>query len=316
MTVTARCLLTLALMLFVAAGAFAQEPSTAASTTTGSPSEAKNPESSEAGSAETSSTTAAVPEAAQATEPSSYEVRNHFTAVLGRHPHELPQILKLDPSLLTNEAFMSGYPAVAQFVQKHPEIIRNPRFYLAEYPYPGQHDSSGLDDIVEMILVFSGFALAAFALGWFIRTIIEQKRWNRLNRTQTDVHTKILDRFGTSQELLEYIRTPAGTKFLESAPIPLHADKPVRPAPQSRVLWSIQLGVIIAAGALGMILVSFRFEGETAQGLFAMGAIAFSVGAGFIASAMVSIAMARRLSGWQEPGSATQGPLDDAGLVR
>ncbi|HJX29810.1 MAG TPA: hypothetical protein VJ885_18055 [Thermoanaerobaculia bacterium] len=40
------------------------------------------------------------------------------------------------------------------------------------------------------------------------------------------MHNKILDRFNTTEQLLEYIRTPAGSKFLESAPIPLHVERP------------------------------------------------------------------------------------------
>jgi hypothetical protein len=133
-----------------------------------------------------------------------------------------------------------------------------------------------------------------------VRTIIEQKRWNRLSKTQAEVHNKILDRFGTTSELLEYVKTPAGTKFLESAPIPLHEEKVPQNAPLARVLWSIQIGVVLAVGALGMLLVSFRFEKESAQGLFAMGMIGFCVGAGFIASAIVSIVLSRRLGLWKE----------------
>ena len=43
------------------------------------------------------------------------------------------------------------------------------------------------------------------ALAWLIRTLIEQRRWKQLSRTQSDVHNKILDRFNTTEQLLEYI---------------------------------------------------------------------------------------------------------------
>ena len=308
MTQTNRLTVLLMLLLVLATGAFAQETSTAATATA-----------EETTTAETATSTAANQAVAPAIPelgPSSYELRSEFTRLLNRYPFELTQILKLDPSLLTNESFMSGYRDLDNFIDKHPEILRNPRFYLAEFPYPGQHNSTLLDRVMEGILVASGFALATFAFAWLIRTVIEQKRWNRLSKQQSEVHNKILDRFGTSQEVLDYIKTPAGSKFLESAPIPLHAERrPSSPisAPLSRIMWSIQIGIVIAIGALGMILVSFRFADETGQGLFAMGAIGFCVGIGFVVSAVVSMGLSRRLGIWEERSAP---PLDESGLVR
>ena len=46
------------------------------------------------------------------------------------------------------------------------------------------------------------------------------RRWSRLSKIQTDVHNKLLDRFTSNEDLLAYIQTPVGRKFLESAPIP------------------------------------------------------------------------------------------------
>ena len=118
-------------------------------------------------------------------------------------------ILKLDPSLLTNDAFMSGYPEVQEFLVQHPELHKNPRFYLAPFNSPAQ-ERSVLDDLFEVLAVVGGIGLTVVALAWLIRTLIEQRRWKQLSRTQSDVHNKILDRFGTSEELLAYVRSPAG----------------------------------------------------------------------------------------------------------
>jgi hypothetical protein len=245
---------------------------------------------------------------------SSYEVRNMFTTLLRNHPWELAMILKLDPSLVSNESFVAGYPDLADFLTKHPEIRRNPRFYLVEFPMPGQGDGV-LDEIFEMLAAMAGIGFAVYALGWFIRTLIEQKRWSKLSKQQAEVHNKILDRFGTSNEVLEYIKTPAGTKFLESAPIPLHTEKPARRflSQNSRVFWSIQVGVIVAIVAMGMLLVSLRFANASGETLFVLGGIGLSVGAGFIASAAVSMIVSRKLGLYQGSGDT---PADDTGLVR
>ena len=54
---------------------------------------------------------------------------------------------------------------------------------------------------------------------------------------QAEVHTKFLDRFSSNEDLLAYIQTPVGRRFLESGPAPVADD--VRPvgAPFSRILF-------------------------------------------------------------------------------
>jgi hypothetical protein len=308
MTLTTRTILILMLVLALAGELIAQEESTST--------------------AETSTTAAAAPETAAETptetedtgNPSPgrhYEVREQLSRLLEQHPDELWMILKLDPALLTNDAFMSGYPEVQELVARHPEILKNPRFYLAEFNSPAQ-DRSVLDDIFAGLAVFGGIGLTVFALGWLVRTLIEQKRWKQLSRTQSDVHNKILDRFGTSEQLLEYIRTPAGGKFLESAPIPLHVERPANGRTSTlatRILWSVQIGVVTAIVGLGMLLLSAVFEKDASQGLFALGAIALCVGAGFIGSAAVSLKLSRRLGLWDDGGAPPEA-IDGTGPVR
>jgi hypothetical protein len=309
MTLTTRTIFILMLVLAPAGELVAQE----APTTAPSPAAPTTP-------AAAATETAAETPTEETGNPSTgrhYEVREQFTRLLQQHPYELWMILKLDPALLTNDGFMSGYPEVQEFLVKHPEILKNPRFYLAHFDSPAQ-DSSVLDNLFELLAVGGGILLTVFALAWLIRTLIEQKRWKQLSRTQSEVHNKILDRFNTTEQLLEYIRTPAGSKFLESAPIPLHVERPASGKMSTlaaRILWSVQLGVVIAIVGLGMLLLSAVFEKDSSQGLFALGAIALCVGAGFIASAAVSLKLSRRLGLWEDGGAPPEA-IDGTGPVR
>lgn len=243
-------------------------------------------------------------------------IRQEFSEMLRLNPPQLAAVLALDPNLLSNQEFLAAYPELDRFVAAHPEIRKNPRFYLSEFQVSG---GGTLDNVLEPLTILFVFVFIALALGWLVRTLIEQKRWSWLSRTQNEVHGKILDRLGSSAELLEYIRTPVGTRFLEAAPIPLHTDQPAHHPPLTRALWSIQIGVVIAAAAIGLLIVSTRFDGETGQGLFAMGVITFFIGAGFIASAGVSLFLSRRLGLWQpsrSPEVASAERFEDSGLVR
>lgn len=297
MSFATRMTQTLIFALATVSGALAQE-------TTTTPASAASDPTATAPAATESTTTTELGRPAEKTEReplSSYELRNQFSSVLRRHPHEVATIFALDPTLLSNDTYLEGYPAVAEFLREHPEIRRNPRFFLAEFGQQQQRHESTLDELIESIAIVAVFVSIAFVLSWIIRTIIEQKRWNRLSRTQSEVHNKILDRFGSSDELLAYIKTPAGAKFLESAPIPLHTERPAANTPWSRPMWSVQIGIIVASAGVGMMLVSIGLDKDAAQAFFSLGVIAFCTGAGFITSAAVSIVLSRRLASWQEP---------------
>ena len=242
-----------------------------------------------------------------------YEVRSELSQLLLQHRSELATILALDPSLLGNRELLAANPEVGSFVAAHPEVLANPDFYLGQFADRRSRSS----DTAEALLLGTIFTLIALSLGWLVKTVVEQKRWSRLARTQSEVHNKILDRFGSSEELLAYVRSPAGARFLESAPIPLHADRPAANPALSRVMWSVQVGVVLAAAAVGVLLVAGRFEADTARGFFALGTIALCLGAGFVASAGASIALSRRLGLWAPPPAGDDGGAADerSGLV-
>lgn len=234
----------------------------------------------------------------------SNEIRNQFSNLLREYPRDVATVLVLEPSLLANETFLAKYPELARFVAGAPEMRSNPKFYLAEFR--AHTDSAFLiDEILEVFFLTGLWIMVVGGLVWIIRTVIEQKRWNRLSARQTDVHNRILERFGTSEELLEYVKTPAGSKYLEAAPIAVSVEK--SRAPLTRIMWSIQLGVVVAIGAIGMLIVGLRFEGETSEALFVIGAIGFCVGLGFIASAAVSLFLSRRLGLWELPPAPNEG---------
>ena len=72
--------------------------------------------------------------------------------------------------------------------------------------------------------------------------IVTSRRWNKLSKVQYEVHSKLLDRFTSNEDLLAYMQTPAGRRFLESAPIRCPTSRDRCGAPFSRILWSVQAG--------------------------------------------------------------------------
>lgn len=242
------------------------------------------------------------------------ETRQEFREVLRRYPPDLSRVLKLDPSLLTNESYMTTYAPVADFVRQHPEIVRNPDYYFEGVWIPEetarQTPSARMwMEILGGIGAFAFFLTSMAVLTWFVKTIVDQRRWSRLSKIQADVHTKLLDRFGSTEELLAYIKTPAGKRFLEAAPISVDATPARMNAPISRILWSLQAGLVLAMLGIGLNFVSDHVEKDVSSPLFAMAMVSLSIGVGFVLSAIVSFFVTRALGLWEVP--ALPAPADE-----
>ena len=251
------------------------------------------------------------------------ETRENLEELIKKLPPAVGRVLRTDPSLLSNDSYLAPYPALAAFLKQHPEVRNSPGFFFEhigpmEFYSPSEPETRESQairiwrDLMEFLAVGGIFVIVTGALIWIIRTIIEQRRWHRASKVHTEVHNKLLDRFTANEDLLAYMQTAAGRRFLESAPLSL--DAPARPvgAPLSRILWSVQVGVVLAAGGLGLLFVSNRVIEEVAQPLFVIGVLALTVGAGFVVSAGASFLLSRRL-GLFEPPAPPREHVESAG---
>jgi uncharacterized protein (DUF2062 family) len=231
------------------------------------------------------------------------ETRRQLEDVLRAYPSTLPRILRMDPTLLNSPDYLQPYPALVAFLTQHPEIKHNPSYFLSSFNegdyrqgYRQTPQDRAIDmwrGAVEAFLIGSVVLIIASGLLWFIKTLIDQRRWSRLSKIQTDVHTKILDRFSSNEDLLAYIQTPAGRKFLESTPINVDAPKAIA-APLGRILWSAQAGAVLTVLGLGLSLVSRTTLEEIAGPLAALGAVVIALGVGFLVSAFLAYTLTRR----------------------
>jgi len=237
------------------------------------------------------------------------ETRERLRQVIEQYSPSLYEVFRHDPSLLRNDQYLASYPGLAAFLQQHPEVGHNPGFFVGEPQWSRNRDprTATIDawrETIEHFTIIGAFGLAALVLTWLIRTFIDYRRWLRLTRIQTDAHTKLLDRLTSNEDLMAYIQSPSGRRFLESAPIALDGGgtKPVS-APVSRILMSLQAGVVLAAGGFGFIYASGRALEDVGPGLFTIGVLAIAFGAGFFASAILAYGLSERL-GLLTPPSA------------
>ena len=251
--------------------------------------------------------------AVTATGASAEETRRDLEELLKQYPPALPRILRLDPSLLSSPDYLKPYPALAAFLAQNPQVGHNPGYFFSEY------DSNSGDprfretaqeravamwrNAIESLMIGLLLMGIAGAVIWLIKTLIEQRRWSRLSKIQTEVHNKLLDRFTANEDLLAYIQTPAGRRFLESAPIPLESPRAIS-APLGRIMWSAQAGAVFTVLGAGLLLVSQNTLEEIAAPLGAFGVVVIALGLGFIASAVLAYFLTRRFGLMADPTAA------------
>jgi hypothetical protein len=233
-----------------------------------------------------------------APEQDAQRTRTELNGLLQRYPPTLGRVLALDPTLLGNESYLEPYPGLRQFLKEHPEVARNPRFFINEAGWAireREPEAQMAERVLDGLGGFLGFGMAIGLLVWLIRTLVDYKRWSRLARVQTEAHTKILDRFTANEDLLAYIQTPAGTRFLESSPIRLDGGTRSVGAPLGRILWSVQGGVVLMAAGFGLQYISGRLPSGAAEPLRALGVLGIAIGIGFLISAAISYGISKRL---------------------
>lgn len=248
------------------------------------------------------------------TDPSATEATREQLLKLLRVSPTLTSVVASDPSLLGNQEYVAkSNPELAKFLAQHPEIGRNPDFYLfadihARGPNRAQalerrvwsgasdepHDSDSyriVNDIVPMLVAFA--VIAAFA--WLIKLLLANRRWAKVFRLQTEVHGKLIDRFGSSQEILNYMQTDAGKRFLEATPIAVDFQPEERwPAVMQRVLMPLTAGTVLTLLGVGLLALRHSVpHGESALLLF--GVVALMPGLGCLIAAGVTWLMAKRL---------------------
>jgi hypothetical protein len=226
------------------------------------------------------------------------ETRRELYQVMRRLPPTLGEILQRDPSLLQRPDYLAPYPALVAFLQQHPEVLRDPAFYFGAITFRERDPAEASIEMFEMILaglaMLTAFSILVSLIVWLVRTVVDHRRWLRLSRVQAEVHTKLMDRLTSNEDLLSYIQTPAGRRFLESAPIAVDGEPRQPAAPLSRIVWSLQAGVVLFALGMGIYLSRGRVPAEVGQGLSVLGTIVVALGLGFAVSAVLAYMITSR----------------------
>ncbi len=248
----------------------------------------------------------------------------------------LTTVVAHDPSLLGDQAYVErNNPELAQFINEHPDIAKNPEFYLFSHldqghgrreqaleravwpdlapqdrPYP--QSAQIMHDIIPMIVVPCIF----LAIVWVVRLFVESHRWNRTFKLQSEVHGRLIDKFTSSQDLAAYMQTEAGRRFLEASPVTMGTDMGIRmPNVVARILTPLTVGIVMVLAGIGFIAIR-NSSPDTSTPLYILGILALMPGIGFILSAGATWIVAKRLGMLPEKddfGGTPSSPINPIG---
>jgi hypothetical protein len=116
--------------------------------------------------------------------------------------------------------------------------------------------------------------------GFVVWTIFSTIRRYKTTKLQAGLQAKLLEKFGSGQELLAYVQSDAGKSFLE-------AINMEQRTPYGRILGAAQVGVILVLLSFALLFLRGRVAGAE-EGLLVFGTLTLSLGVGFGLSAALS----------------------------
>jgi hypothetical protein len=152
------------------------------------------------------------------------------------------------------------------------------------------------------VVPLSIFFTAIVVLMWIVRNVADHRRWLRVWRAQSEAHSKLLDRLTSNEDMLAYLKTPAGKRFFESSSMPVDFAPTRSSLPAGRIIWSVQIGLLLLLGGISLQFV--RGDSLTAGDVSALNlssVVGIGLGISFVLGAAASYMISSKLGLLEEP---------------
>src|ERR1700761_1094216 len=115
----------------------------------------------------------------------------------------------------------------------------------------------------------------ASLVGWIVWVISTNVRRRQATERIAALHAKLLDQCANSNELLRYLESEQGRRFLESATIETSN-------PAARILGAIQAGCVIGlVGVAGLLVRDALHDPDAREAMTVFASAALAIGVGF-----------------------------------
>ena len=121
---------------------------------------------------------------------------------------------------------------------------------------------------------------------WIVWSILSAVRRIRVSRQKADLQSKLLDKFSGAPELLEYLKTEAGQRLVDT-------DSFEVKSPLLRILYSFQFGVILLVLGGAFLLLRNWIPVDGAIACLVIGVLLAALGLGFLTSGIISYILSK-----------------------
>ena len=221
--------------------------------------------------------------------------RGALDRFLDSHP-EIASDVVGRPAAMSDPNFLHEHPELQAFLDSHPQVKADPRAFIS--PREWRNEPRRSEDAAEFeSYFFPSAVIVCFLLAvlWVLRTLLENRRWNRSFKMHEELDTKLIEKFASGQDFNAYMQSDAGRRLLEWTPPATDTTSRSLPNPIGRIFWSLQAGLVLLLVGLGLLLIRGHMSASDASALLVFGTLGVTLGAGFILSALVSYGLAKHL---------------------
>ncbi len=135
-------------------------------------------------------------------------------------------------------------------------------------------------ELIPLVGILSSTAMVIMVV-WLVT-----KARSRRVEVQVEMQAKLIDRFGSAPELIEFLHSPAGRQFVSGVQIaPMILTR-------ERILSGFTRSIVLSALGAGFLFLTVMYEDDFAV----PAAILFSLGIGYLAATFVSWKLSKSLT--------------------
>jgi hypothetical protein len=234
--------------------------------------------------------------------------RGALDRFLDAHPEIQNDVLS-EPQRISDPNYVHDRPELQAFLESHPQVKADPRSFLSPAIWRTMNRRNDTEELFGWLVPFAVFVVCLVAVIWVLRYVLENRRWNKTFKVHEEVHSKLIEKFASGQELTAYMESEAGRRLLEWTPPAI--DMPSRgiPAAAGRIIWSLMTGLILVPAGIGLLVIR-SYMPDAVEPLLVFGTLGLTIGAGFILSALVSYGLSKQLgllNGTRQAGASLAG---------
>lgn len=143
--------------------------------------------------------------------------RGAMDRFLDSHP-EIANDVVGNPATMSDPNYLKDHPAMQAFLDSHPLVKADPRAFVSAREWRNDPPRSELNEFMNNLAPLAAFAFALLAILWIIRTLLENRRWNRSFKMHEEIHAKLIEKFASGQDFNAYMQSEGGKRLLEWTP--------------------------------------------------------------------------------------------------